>query len=120
MTRVSKQTIMALLIGFSIAMLVGYASAQSPTDVSGTWTGGETSGARTLVLVLKQDGQKVKGTLSGAGTSDGPVSGTISGNNIRLTYDDGRQTTPSLTIKGDRITGVLGGGDEVILRRTSK
>ena len=119
MTYVWKQTILVLLVGFSIVMLAGDAGAQSP-DVSGTWTGGTTSGAATYVLVLKQDGQKVKGTLSGAGTDDGPVTGIISGNTLRLTYDDGRETTPSLNIKGDRIQGVFSGGSEVVLRRTSK
>ena len=103
-------------------MLAGYASAQSPADVTGTWTGGTTTGAATLVLVLKQDGQKVTGTLSGGGTDDGhgPVTGIISGNTIRLRYDDGREMTPSLNVKGDRIEGVLSGGSQVILRRTSK
>jgi hypothetical protein len=62
MTHVWKQTILVLLVGFSIVMLPGYASAQSPADVTGTWTGGTTTGAATLVLVLKQDGQKVTGT----------------------------------------------------------
>jgi len=62
----------------------------------------------------------VTGTLSGAGTDDGPVTGTISGNTIRLRYDDGRETTPSLNVKGDQISGVLGDGAEIILRRTSK
>src|SRR5215510_1285950 len=116
MTHVSKQTILVLLVGFSIVLLAGHASAQSPTDVNGTWTGGSPRGATTLVLVLKQDGQKVKGTLSGAGTDDGPVTGTISGNTIRLRYDDGRETTPALNVKGDQITGVLSGGTEVVLR----
>ena len=120
MTYVSKQIILVLLIAFSIVVLVGDASAQSPTNVSGTWTGSTTSGARTLVLVLKQDGQKVTGTLSGAGTDDGPVTGTVAGNTIRLRYDNGTETTPSLNVKGDQIVGVLGDGAEVILRRTSK
>ena len=120
MTCMSKRTILVLLFGFSIVMLAGYASAQSSGDVSGTWTGGTTTGAATLVLVLKQDGQKVTGTLSGAGTDDGPVTGIISGNTIRLRYDDGRETTPSLNVKGDRIDGVFSGGSQVVLRRTSK
>jgi hypothetical protein len=119
MTYVLKLTILLLLVGFSIVMLAGYASAQSPTDVSGTWTGGSTTGARTLVLVLKQDGQKVAGTLSGAGTDDGPVSGTIAGNSIRLRYDNGTETTPWLDVKGDQMK-LLTGGSEIILRRTSK
>src|SRR5262245_46195532 len=120
MTYVSKQTILVLLIAFSMVMLVGYASAQSPTDVSGTWTGSTIRGARTLVLVLKQDGQKVTGTLSGAGTDDGPVTGTMSGNTIRLRYDNETEATPSLSVMGDQIVGVLADGAEVILRRTSK
>ena|SRR5215470_6210706 len=120
MAYVSKQTILVLLLAFPIVMLVGYASAQSPTDVSGTWTGSTTTGARTLVLDLKQDGQKVTGTLSGAGTDDGPVTGTISGNTIRLRYDNGFETTPALDVKGDQIKGVLSGGAEVVLRRISK
>ena len=119
MTYVWKQTILVLLVGFSIVMLAGYASAQSPTDVSGTWTGSTTRGAATLVLVLKQDGQKVTGTLSGAGTDDGPVTGTLSGNTIRLKYDDGRETTPSLTVKGNQIEGQLS-GTQIVLRRASK
>ena len=119
MTYVSKQTLVVLPIAFAIVMLVGVASAQSPTDVSGTWTGSTTRGAATLVLDLKQDGQKVTGTLSGAGTDDGPVTGTISGNIIRLKYDDGRETTPSLSVKGDQIEGMLS-GTQLILRRTSK
>ena len=57
---------------------------------------------------------------SGGGTDDGPVTGIISGNTIRLRYDDGREMTPSLNVKGDRIEGVLSGGSQVILRRTSK
>src|SRR5215813_8151022 len=114
MTYVWKQTILVLLVGFSMVMLADYASAQSSSDVSGTWTGSTIRGARTLVLVLKQDGQKVTGTLSGAGTDDGPVTGTISGNTIRLRYDKGTETTPSLSVKGDQIVGVLGNGAEVI------
>jgi len=119
MTHAWKHTIL-VLVAFSIVMLAGYAGAQSPADVNGTWTGSTIRGATTLVLVLKQDGQKVTGRLSGAGTDDGPVSGTISGNTIRLRYDDGRETTPSLNVKGERIEGVLSGGNEVVLQRTSK
>ena len=119
MNYVRKQTILVLLVGFSIVMLAGYASAQSAPDVSGTWTGSTTRGAATLVLVLKQDGQKVTGTLSGAGTDDGPVTGIISGNTIRLKYDDGRETTPSLTVKGNEIKGQLS-GTEIVLRRPGK
>jgi hypothetical protein len=58
----------------------------------------------------------VTGTLTGAGTDDGPVTGTVQGNTIRLRYDDGRETTPSLNIKGDQIEGMLS-GTSVTLKR---
>ena len=115
MLHVLKRT-MLVFLGLSIVMLAGYASAQSPADVSGTWAGSTTRGASTLTLVLKQDGQKVTGTLTGAGTDDGPVTGTVQGNTIRLRYDDGRETTPSLNVKGDQIEGMLS-GTSITLKR---
>jgi hypothetical protein len=115
MLHVLKQT-MLVFLGLSIVMLASYASAQAPTDVSGTWTGSTVRGASTLTLVLKQDGQKVTGTLTGAGTDDGPVTGTLQGNTIRLRYDDGRETTPSLNVKGDQIEGMLS-GTSITLKR---
>jgi hypothetical protein len=71
-----------------------------------------------MTLVLKQDGKKVTGTLTGAGTDDGPVTGTVDGNTIRLQNSNGG--TPSLNVKGDQITGVLSGGSSVTMRRVSK
>ena len=115
MLYVLKQA-MLVFLGLSIVMLTGYASAQAPGDVSGTWTGGTLRGASTLTLVLKQDGQKVTGTLTGAGTDDGPVTGIVQGNTIRLRYDDGRETTPSLNVKGDQIEGMLS-GTSITLKR---
>jgi hypothetical protein len=87
MTHVSKRARLPFL-GLFIAMLAGCATAQSPetppANVAGTWTGGSAAGGRTYTMVLKQAGTNVTGTLSGAGTLDGPIEGTVDGNTLRL------------------------------------
>lgn len=59
-------------------------------DVSGTWdVVVETSeGSGTPVLVLQQDGAKVTGKYQGQ-LGDAPISGTVQGKNIRLTFKTG-------------------------------
>jgi endonuclease YncB( thermonuclease family) len=115
MTYVLKR-IMLVFLGLStIVMLAGYARAQAPADVNGTWTGTTQRGASTIKLVLKQDGQKVTGTLSGAGaTDDGPVEGMVDGDTIKLKNKTG--ATPTLNIKGDQITGMLSSGTVTLKR----
>jgi hypothetical protein len=74
-------------------------------------------GASTVTLVLTQEGQNVSGTLSGAGvTDDGPITGTVDGNTLRLQSKTG--ATPSLSVKGNEITGLLSSG-LVTLRRAN-
>ena len=117
MNHVMKR-IMLVFLGLStIVMLAGYARAQAPADVNGTWTGTTQRGAMTVRLVLKQDGQKVTGTLSGAGADDdGAVEGTVEGDTIKLKSKAGTRTTPFLNIKGDQITGVLSSGAITLTR----
>jgi outer membrane lipoprotein SlyB len=66
------------LFGLLLTTLAGCASTQNssggtsgatPAYVEGTWTGGASTEARTMVMVLKQTGNNVMGTLSGAGVS---------------------------------------------------
>ena len=116
MTYVLKQ-IMVVCLGLSIVMLTGYARAQAPADVSGMWTGTTQRGATTIRLELKQEGQKVAGTLSGWGAQDdGPVEGTVEGNTIKLKNKTG--TAPTLNIKGDQITGMTTNSGSVTLKRS--
>jgi hypothetical protein len=117
------KTVTLPLLGLLIAMLAGCAGSKSPSasvaspaDVNGTWTGSTTTGARTMTLQLKQTGTNVKGTLTGAGTLDGPVEGTVDGNTIRLRERSGYGSTPMLNVQGDQITGNLG-QTELNLRR---
>jgi hypothetical protein len=78
-------------------------------DVNGTWMGSLSDGARTYTLVLKQTGTQVTGTITGAGTIDGPIEGIVDGNTIRLMDESGYAQTPSLMVKGGRITGLFRG-----------
>jgi hypothetical protein len=102
--------ILGLLIVFALA---GCASTQSssmpPANVNGTWTGSMSGGARTYTLVLNQSGTRVTGTLTGAGTADGPIEGIVDGNTIKLRDQGGPSETPALMVKGDQITGWIRG-----------
>jgi hypothetical protein len=113
------------LLGLLLATLAGCASTESkstqstgtPAYVGGTWMGGTTSGASTFVVVLKQTGNKVTGTLSGAGPGvDGPIDGTVDSNSIRLSTRSGFEETPLLRASCEQISGLLS-GSALTLRR---
>jgi hypothetical protein len=107
------------ILGLLIVVLAGCAGTQTsgpPADVNGTWTGSMAGGAATYTLVLKQTGTQVTGTLTGAGTADGPIEGTVDGNTIRLREAGGMGQTPALMVKGDQITGWIR-GTTLTLRR---
>jgi hypothetical protein len=107
---------MFVLVGVSIVMLAGYATAQAPADVTGTWTGTTQRGASTITLNLKQEGQNVTGTLSGFGANDdGPVTGKVEGNTIKLSNKTG--TAPTLNLKGDTMSGMTTSSGLVTLKR---
>jgi hypothetical protein len=116
MTHNLMKRTMLVLVGLGIVMVAGYASAEAPADVNGTWVGSTLRGASTMTLVLKQTGNAVKGTIVGAGTADGPMDGTVDGKTIRLRFDNDTDQTPLLNVKGDEITGLLS-GTEITLRR---
>jgi hypothetical protein len=103
------------LLALLMVVLAGCASgtttsSQTPANVDGTWTGGVVGEARTVTMTLKQSGTQVTGNLSGAGTLDGPIVGTVDGNTIRLREGSGAMgATPMLQVKDDTITGLVGG-----------
>ena len=102
------------LLGLLLATLAGCASSRqstgaTPAYVDGTWMGSTTRGASTMLVVLKQTGNNVTGTLSGAGaTVDGPIEGTVDSNSIQLRGTTFRQT-PLLRASCEEISGDLGG-----------
>jgi len=111
------------LFGLLLATLAGCASTQSaggtPAYVNGTWMGGTTTGASTMVVVLRQTGNNLTGTLSGAGTAaDGPIEGTVDSNSIQLKQRSAFRQTPLLKASCEQISGNL--GDSVVtLRRAT-
>jgi hypothetical protein len=112
------------ILGLVIVVLAGCASSgpqtsMPPADVNGTWTGSLTGGASTYTLVLKQTGTRVTGTLSGAGTADGPIEGIVDGNTIKIREAGGPSETPALMVKGDQITGFVR-GTTLTLRRVNR
>jgi hypothetical protein len=118
MTHLMKRTLLVYL-GVSLVLLAGYASAQSSSDVTGTWVGSTVRGAATMTMVLEQTGNRVTGTIVGAGTDDGRVEGFVDGDTIRLWFDQSIDDTPSLNIKGNEITGMLS-GTEITFRRVGR
>src|SRR5262245_27301583 len=109
MTRDLMKRTMLVYLALSLVVLAGYASAQSSPDLTGTWVGSTLGGAATMTMVLTQTGNRVTGTIVGAGRDDGRVDGTINGNTIRLWFDKDTDETPQLNIRGNEITGMLSG-----------
>ena len=89
----------------------------TPYTVDGTWAGGTTAGITNMVVVLKQNGNNVTGTLSGAGRIDGPIDGTVQGNTIQLRERTGFRETPQLKVSCEQIAGPLYDGSTVTLHR---
>jgi hypothetical protein len=116
-----------LVLAAVIASVAGCASSNpsasaptAPVDVTGTWTGNTQTSARTITMQLKQAGKNVTGTLEGAGVLDGAITGYIEGNTIQFAERTGMGTTPWLNVNGDRMSGDLGSGQILTLRRVAK
>jgi hypothetical protein len=71
------------------AALLFFAATAFAVDVTGTWNakvqlGTGQSGSPTFVL--KQDGEKLTGTYSGA-LGDAPLKGTVKGNDVTIDFE---------------------------------
>jgi hypothetical protein len=80
-------------------------------NVAGTWTGTVGVGGAPVTMLLNQTGANVTGDLRVGGRADlsGPIEGTVEGNTIKLRERSGFGTAPLLNVRGDQITGIVGG-----------
>jgi hypothetical protein len=89
------------------------APATQPSGASGTWKWSQPgpNGDREIVLKLKQDGEKLTGTITGFGGDDSPIEGgKVEGDKIsfKVTREfNGNQITTaySATLSGDALKG---------------
>ncbi len=88
----------------ALVTLCGGLLAIAQTDVSGSWTLTISSeqGSNPAPMMLEQDGDRLKGTAGEA-----PIEGTITGNDITLTYEVDSQVGP-LTLS---FTGMVDGSN---------
>jgi hypothetical protein len=121
------KTLGAVLVGVAIVAVTGCSSSGSrsgssttgtapsaataaPANVNGVWSGALVGGA-PVRMNLKQNGSDVQGDLNVGGRADisGPIEGTVSGNTLRLRERSGFGSAPLLNVKGNQITGIVGG-----------
>jgi hypothetical protein len=99
------------LLAIAFTMLLGCATGgtKAPSvDVTGTWAGDWVGagavGSGPVTMTLQQTGANVTGEVVAGGGSpfSGPVTGTVSGDALSLSYRGG---TGDFTIKGSEMTG---------------
>jgi hypothetical protein len=107
MTR-SKHTILAFALSIAVA---GSARAQAPVSVTGDWdvTVQSPQGTNTVLVTLKQDGEKVDGLFKSP-LGELPFSGTLVGSEMKFTFNlpvDGQPLAITMTgkVDGENIVG---------------
>lgn len=108
----------ATIRGVALAMVLGVstialAQATQPAGLTGTWrwTVQAFGGEQETVLKLKQEGDKISGTVSGFGGEDSPIAEVKFANNtltFKVVRDFGGQSITTLytaTINGATIKG---------------
>ena len=109
-----------------LATIVLFATLLFAADLTGTWNAkvqlGDQSGSPTFVL--KQDGEKLTGTYSGA-LGDAPIKGTVKGNEVTIDFEAsgvqihyaGKVDSDGRTIKGTVDYGGQASGTFVATRK---
>lgn len=106
-----RKSVVALLGVFcAFLLMAGRGTAQTPADVSGTWTlkvSGDAGNAEQTI-VLKQDGGKITGTFKGPRQS-GNLEGTVDGNKMKFHVNTRVPLAYTGTVDGDSMKGTMTG-----------
>jgi hypothetical protein len=108
-----------LFAWLGLLAVIGTPRAAIAAEVAGTWklTVETQNGTGERVLKLKQDGEKLTGTITGReGNEIAIQEGTLKGNDLQFTITferDGQQVkrTYKATLSGDSLKGTIEGGD---------
>jgi hypothetical protein len=111
MKRTSKLIEVATALYAALILAAPIAAARPQSNISGQWdlTLNAPSGTKNAKLTLKADGDKLSGTL-GFQRGEVPVTGTITGSDIKITYsvkfqDNDMAITLAGTVSGDTMKG---------------
>jgi hypothetical protein len=100
-------------VAFGLAVLLGLGNPALAADVNGTWKWSVEFNGNTVetTLKLKQDGDKLTGTITGRQGSESPIDdGKVSGDKVTFSVTrefNGNKMVRSYegTVSGDTITG---------------
>lgn len=117
-TKLVRKLVAAYSCLLLVASLAGAAEeAKPPAKVAGQWemTWEGRMGTMTATLTFEQDGDKLKGTITGPQGRETPVTGSIKGNSIRFSV---KRETPrgemtleyTGTVNADSMKGTVGRG----------
>jgi carbon-monoxide dehydrogenase large subunit len=111
MKRIACLLAFALTCGVLMFCAAKAVAADEPAKVAGTWevSSEGPNGPMTQTLTIQQDGEKIKGTMTGR-RGESPFEGTVIGNKIAFTV---KRDTPngtftieySATVDGDSMKG---------------
>ena len=115
-----KNAVRWIAIVCALALVAGAAIAQEPAKVAGKWelTWEGRNGTQTSAVTFEQDGEKLKGTISGP-RGESPFEGSIKGKDI--TFSVKRQTPNGEfvqefkgTVDGDTMKGTFSMGQRTV------
>jgi len=97
-----------------VLAVVLFSAAAVATDLSGTWSADVVldAGSGTAKFVLKQEGNALSGTYSGA-LGEAKVSGSVKGDDVEWSFDspDAGKIVYKGKIAGEKIKGTVEYGD---------
>ena len=105
-----------LMMAALLAMWCGAGLALAQADVAGSWsfTTENPQGTNDRSMVLEQDGNTLSGTTTGDNGATASVTGTVTGNEVELSFDvpAGITVTMTGTVDGSTMSGTVDYGGQ--------